>query len=74
MFSLLPGWNRNDPTTWNDWPEEGMVKHGMPSRAPVLSTQALKNRQNANVSNSIYLISYLFISLTSTEDDMIFFA
>jgi len=52
MWGLLertPQFQRNDPSTWDYWTEDGMAKHGMPSRPPVFSKPALRNRQNPNV-------------------------
>eukprot|EP01125_Pyxidicula_operculata_P010993 TRINITY_DN3603_c0_g1_i1.p1 TRINITY_DN3603_c0_g1~~TRINITY_DN3603_c0_g1_i1.p1 ORF type:complete len:391 (+),score=72.70 TRINITY_DN3603_c0_g1_i1:173-1345(+) len=40
---------REDPNTWGDWPANGIAKYGMPTKDPVFTKQALRNRQNPNV-------------------------
>ncbi|KAL0477205.1 ectD [Acrasis kona] len=52
IFDILEsdaGWQRDDMTTWNQWPTNGMPQFGSPSRPPVFSSQFLKNRINPNV-------------------------
>ncbi|KAL6070591.1 NADAR domain-containing protein [Balamuthia mandrillaris] len=54
IFSLLEQgskqrWQRSDPSTWGNWPSSGIEKYGMPSKAPVTTRVAFRNRQNAKL-------------------------
>lgn len=56
--------DRHDVSTWDQWPAEGMAKHGMPSRPPLFTPQILRNRQNPRLVSP-------FALLFGSEDIMI---
>jgi hypothetical protein len=56
--------DRHDVSTWDQWPADGMAKHGMPSRPPLFTPQILRNRQNPRLVSP-------FALLFGSEDIMI---
>jgi ectoine hydroxylase-related dioxygenase (phytanoyl-CoA dioxygenase family) len=42
-------WDRNDITTWNQWPSNAMERFGSPSRPPIFTRQFMLNRVNPNM-------------------------
>jgi len=38
--------NRSSPSTWSNWPSQGLFIHGMPDRSPAFTKSSLENRQN----------------------------
>eukprot|EP01127_Copromyxa_protea_P020359 TRINITY_DN6814_c0_g1_i1.p1 TRINITY_DN6814_c0_g1~~TRINITY_DN6814_c0_g1_i1.p1 ORF type:complete len:439 (-),score=59.50 TRINITY_DN6814_c0_g1_i1:10-1326(-) len=46
---------RDDPSTWDQWPSTGMSKYGQISRAPVFTPQAMMNRQNPRLHEAFSL-------------------
>eukprot|EP01006_Ploeotia_vitrea_P006653 TRINITY_DN14264_c0_g1_i1.p1 TRINITY_DN14264_c0_g1~~TRINITY_DN14264_c0_g1_i1.p1 ORF type:complete len:407 (-),score=42.61 TRINITY_DN14264_c0_g1_i1:41-1210(-) len=44
-----PGWDRNDPATWDRWPENSIPQYGQAQRDPIFTPQFIRNRQNPNI-------------------------
>jgi len=47
---------RNDVSTWDNWPADGISKYGQPTRAPIFTRQILMNRQNPRLYKSFCIL------------------